>query len=252
LKTISKTILMTNFNFPKTMLSPKSTLKSALHFLGLELIKEDQEVLDFSRIYEKYGDYTMIPKTTFIKNLKLCNDFRAIKGNVVECGVWRGGMIAAIAELLGNDRTYYLLDSFEGLPEAQKNDGEAAKQWQEDKEGLMYFDNCKAEVCYAEEAMKLADIKNYQTIKGWFSETLPKFNVNQEISILRLDGDWYDSILKCLNYLYPSVVKGGLIILDDYYVWDGCSRAVHDYLSSNNIPDRICQLDHNNCYIVKS
>ena len=194
----------------------------------------------------------MIPESTFVKNLNLCNSFKNIKGNIIECGVWRGGMIAAIAELLGNERTYYLFDSFEGLPKAQEIDGEAAIIWQNDKEAPMYYDNCKAEVHYAENAMKLASIKNYQTVQGWFSETLPKFNASEEIAILRLDGDWYDSITQCLNYLYPLVAKGGLIIVDDYYLWDGCSRAVHDYLSSHNIPDRIYQLDNNNCYIVKN
>lgn len=234
------------------MLSPKTTLKSIRNLLGFELANTKQEEVQLSQSYEKYGNYTMIPKSTFIKNLKLCNNFKNIKGSIIECGVWRGGMIAAMAELLGNDRKYYLFDSFEGLPEAQEIDGEAAKKWQENKEDPGYFDNCKAEICFAKEAMKLAGITNYQPIQGWFSETLPKFNVNEEIAILRLDGDWYESIIQCLNYLYPAVAKGGLIILDDYYVWDGCSRAVHNYLSSHNLPDRIYQLDQNNCYIVKS
>jgi O-methyltransferase len=233
------------------MLNPKTTVKSTLNFLGFELTKISQEEVQFSHVYEKYSNYTMIPESTFIKNLKLCNNFKNIQGSIIECGVWRGGMIAAIAELLGKDRKCYLFDSFEGLPEAQEIDGEAAKNWQKSKEDPMYFDNCKAEVCYAENAMRLAGVTSYQIVQGWFLETLPKFNANEEIAILRLDGDWYDSIMPCLKYLYPAVAKGGLIILDDYYIWDGCSRAVHDYLSSHNLPDRIHQLDDNNCYIVK-
>jgi len=234
------------------MPSPKTTLKSALKLLGFELVKIKQEEIQLAQSYEKYSNYTMIPKSTFIDNLKLCRNFKSIQGNIIECGVWRGGMIAAMAELLGNDRKYYLFDSFEGLPEVQEIDGEAAKKWQGNKEDPMYFDNCKAEIGYAEKAMKLAGVVNYQLVQGWFSETLPKFNVNEEIAILRLDGDWYDSIIQCLNYLYPAVAKGGLIILDDYYVWDGCSRAVHDYLGSHNLSDKIYQLDYNNCYIVKN
>lgn len=234
------------------MISLKTILKLAINNLGFELVKTKQEDAQFSQIYEKYSNYTMIPISTFTENLIVCSKFKKVKGSIVECGVWRGGMIAAIAELLGNDRRYYLFDSFEGLPEAQEIDGEAAKKWQENKKSPMYFDNCKAEIFYAETAMKLAGITNYQPVCGWFSETLPKFNINEEIAILRLDGDWYDSIIECLNYLYPAVAKGGLIILDDYYVWNGCSKAVHQYLSSNNIPDRIYQLDNNNCYIVKT
>ncbi len=234
------------------MLNLKSIIKSTLNLTGFNLIRTGQEEVKFSQSYKKYSEYTMIPESTFVKNLKLCDNFKKIKGSVIECGVWRGGMIAAISELLGTDRQYYLFDSFEGLPAAQEIDGEAAKQWQENKENPMYFDNCKAEISHAEKAMQLAGIKNYQAVQGWFSETLPKFNVNDEIAILRLDGDWYDSTMQCLKYLYPAVAKGGLIILDDYYAWDGCSRATHDYLSSHNLPDRIHQLDINNCYIVKS
>lgn len=236
---------------PKLILKSKTTLNQALKLLGLGSKETSQEDL-FSQIYEKYNNYTMIPKTTFIKNLMLCNSFRKIKGSIIECGVWRGGMIAAMAELLGKDRKYYLFDSFEGLPEVKEIDGEAARKWQENKEDPWYFNNCKAEISYAEKAMKLADINNYRIVQGWFSETLPKFNVDEEIAILRLDGDWYDSIIQCLNYLYPSVAKGGLVVVDDYYIWDGCSRAIHDYLSSHNLPDRVHQLDHNNCYIVKN
>lgn len=234
------------------MTSFKTTLRSTLNMLGFVNTKIRQEEILFSQKYQKYNEYTMIPNSTFIKNLELCSKFKHIKGNIIECGVWRGGMIAAIAELLGNERKYYLFDSFEGLPEVQEIDGISAKKWQEDKEGSTYFENCKAEMTYAEKAMELAEITNYEIVKGWFADTLPKFNTNEEIAILRLDGDWYDSITHCLNYLYPFVSKGGLIILDDYYLWDGCSRAVHNYLSSHNLTDRIYQLDNNNCYILKT
>jgi O-methyltransferase len=206
----------------------------------------------FSDVYNRYKKYTMIPEHTFIKNLQICSKFKDIEGSIVECGVWKGGMIAAIAELLGNSRKYYLFDSFEGLPEAQEIDGQAAKKWQENKENPMYFNNCKADIFYANEAMKIANTNNYEIIQGWFSHTLPKFELQEQISILRLDCDWYDSTIDCFKYLYPSVTKGGLIIIDDYYQWDGCSRAVHDYLSSHNLSDRIHQLGNNNCYIVKT
>jgi hypothetical protein len=193
----------------------------------------------------------MIPKQTFLDNLKLCHNFSNLKGCIIECGVWRGGMIAALSEILGQDRNYYLFDSFEGLPEAKQIDGDAAIKWQSNKEGLFYFDNCTAEISYAEEAMKLSGAKSYQIIKGWFSDTLPKFTPKQEIAVLRLDGDWYDSTMQCLTSLYPLVTKGGLIIVDDYYAWDGCSRAIHDYLSTHKLTDRIFQIN-GNCYIIKN
>ena len=97
--------------------------------------------------------------------------------------------------------------------------------------------------------MKKAEIDNYQIIKGWFSESLPSFK--EEITILRLDGDWYKSTYTCLQYLFPKVVKNGIIIIDDYYMWDGCSKAVHDYLSEIKSPFRIRMTKEGICYMLK-
>jgi O-methyltransferase len=202
------------------------------------------------RLFKKYQKFTMIPKEVFLNNLLLVEKFRTLSGCVIECGVWRGGMIASISEVLGNDRRYYLFDSFEGLPQAKEVDGIEANKWQADKNSSSYFDNCKAEMWYAESAMKLAGQNNYSIIKGWFSETLPGFKTESPIAILRLDGDWYDSTIECLNILFPLVEKGGVVIIDDYYAWDGCSRAVHDYLSKNNLEHKIRSFN-NISYIIK-
>ena len=77
--------------------------------------------------------------------------------------------------------------------------------------------------------MSLSYVKEYHLIKGWFAETLPFFNPPAPIAILRLDGDWYDSTFQCLTHLYHWVAPGGVIIVDDYYAWEGCARAVHDF-----------------------
>lgn len=201
-------------------------------------------------IFRKFKEFTMIPGVTYIENLKLAEHFGDIDGCVVECGTWRGGMIGGVAQLLGN-REYHLFDSFEGLPEAKEVDGAAAIAWQNDKNSPGYFDNCSAEMGYAEKAMKLSGAQNYFIKKGWFSETLPHFDKSKKIAILRLDGDWYESTMDCLTNLYDNVVPGGVIIMDDYYAWDGCARAVHDFLSRRNLPDRIMQWNNNICYILK-
>lgn len=103
---------------------------------------------------------------------------------------------------------------------------------------------------YAEEAMRMAGQNKFHLIKGWFSETLPFFKPDLPIAILRLDGDWYDSTMDCLNNLFPLVKEGGIVIMDDYYVWDGCSRAVHDYFSKTNLPLKIRSFN-NVCYFIK-
>ncbi|MEI6296916.1 MAG: TylF/MycF/NovP-related O-methyltransferase, partial [bacterium] len=172
-------------------------------------------------------------------------------GYVDECGGWRGGLIGEMADVLNGDRKYYLFDSFEGLPKAREIDGESAINWQKDTKSPIYFDNCSAEIKYAEDAMKKSKVKDYQIIKGWFNETLPPFIPAQRIAVLRLDSDWYDSTMVCLNNLYKNVAKGGVIIIDDYYTWDGCTKAVHDFLSQNKIPDRI-RTENDICYIIKN
>lgn len=208
--------------------------------------------LKYSTIYYKFRKFTMIPPVTYLHNLMLADKYRHVQGVVVECGTWRGGMVSGIGQLLNDpSRKYYLFDSFEGLPVPTDEDGQHAFDWAADKTSDLYFDNCSAEIAYAEKATKLAGLKNVELIKGWFSDTLPHFDKSQKIAILRLDGDWYDSTMQCLDNLYDSVVPGGLIIIDDYYTWDGCSRAVHDFLSKRGLADRVRTFNNSVCYIEK-
>lgn len=206
----------------------------------------------FGELYRRYRNFTMIPEDIFTDNLRLIEKANEIDGCVVECGVWRSGMIAAAAELLGNRRDYYLFDSFEGLPPAQEMDGQAALDWQKDTSSATYYDNCRAEIAFAESAMKRSGARRYTITKGWFDTTLPEFKPSGPIAVLRLDSDWYSSTKQCLESLYPHVAHKGIIIIDDYYTWDGCAKAVHEYLSKHQLSDRICRSSVGVCYIVKN
>jgi O-methyltransferase len=193
----------------------------------------------------------MISRDTYVGNLSLASKVTGVPGCVVECGVWRGGMSAGMAAILGADRKYFLFDSFEGLPPAKEIDGAAALNWQLNKESPLYHDNCTAGEEFARRAMTLSGARSFQLVKGWFDKTLPSFQPPEPIALLRLDGDWYDSTMVCLNSLFERVAPGGLIILDDYHTWDGCSRALHDFLSQRSAPERIHSLD-TICYLQKS
>src|SRR5690349_13905275 len=119
-------------------------------------------------IFQYFKDFTMIPESIYEENLRLIAKFNDIVGAIVECGVWRGGMIAGIAKMQADkNREYYLFDSFEGLPKAEKIDGTGANEWQRDTKSDKYYDNCKADQAYAEQAMKLSGAINYSVIKGW-------------------------------------------------------------------------------------
>jgi O-methyltransferase len=173
----------------------------------------------------------MVPRHRFIDNLRLGTLVRrGVDGDLVECGTWRGGMIAAMSEKL-EGRKAVLFDSFEGLPPAEPIDGHRAAQWQAEVEGADYYDNCSATVEEAERAMLLSGAR-YEIRKGWFEETVPHYAGEEPaISVLRVDADWYAPTILCLRYLFPRVVTDGLVLIDDYAIWEGCTRAVHDYLS---------------------
>lgn len=213
-------------------------------FNKFKRIKEERI---YGKMYARYGEYTRIPFKIFMQNLDLMLKFSNEGGVVVECGVWRGGMMAALGELKP-DLIYYLFDSFEGLPEARQIDGIKAIDWMQGND----IKCCSTEEKYAFRVMKMAKVKKFQIEKGWFNKTLPNYNFHSAISVLRLDADWYSSTAECLNYLYEEVKVGGIVIFDDYFAWDGCAKAVHDFLSLNQLADRLHTIDTSIAYIVKS
>jgi O-methyltransferase len=192
----------------------------------------------------------MISWHAFVDNLMLAQRWAPPGGDVVECGVWRGGMIRGLADMLGPDRKYHLFDSFEGLPPAQEElDGQAAVAWQADPDSPLFHDNCRADEAYARELFAGASYDvNFHC--GWFEDTIPKYQPGRPISVLRLDGDWYESTLTCLDGLVPYLAPKALVLVDDYYVWDGCARALHDYLAGTKSTMRIQRSNLDTCYLI--
>jgi O-methyltransferase len=217
------------------------------------------KLLEYRKIYSMFRPYTMLHRKEYINNLALCDEYRNVKGSVVECGTWKGGMIAGIARLLGNDRDYYLYDSFQGLPPAGDEDawpdGYPAKSWQADLQRpecahIAEQKSLKVDASFAQGAMKKSGATKVKIVPGWFRDTLPSYD-GGPIAILRVDGDFYESIMDTLKNLYWKVAKGGLIILDDYYYWEGASKAVHDFLSANKLADTIKQHHDIYAYLVR-
>jgi len=181
----------------------------------------------------------MISRLGFVDNLCLASDILTSPtlkgGSVVECGTWRGGMSAGLVSAGGPDRGYYFFDSFAGLPPAQNIDGEAALTWQAETK-----DNCSASYQEFVRLITTLGVPPFRLniYKGYFEQTLPDFDP-KPVALLRLDGDWYDSTMICLEKFWPYVLSGGVVIIDDYYAWDGCSRAVHDFLSKRQLAEPI-------------
>jgi O-methyltransferase len=185
-----------------------------------------------------------------------------IRGVFLECGTWKGGcavaMLLAQREFFGRvHRPVYMLDSFEGLPAVSEKDGPLAAQWQAGVDKEKFFDNCKAAQEDLERLLTAHRFHTdeYQVVRGWFDATVPQVAReldHRNIAVLRLDGDWYSSTNVALLHLCPLVSEGGIVIVDDYYAWDGCARAVHDYLSCTDLPYRVKSLPYNfGAYFIK-
>lgn len=180
--------------------------------------------------FDAYADFTMVPRNRFVENLLVAATVADIDGAIVECGTWRGGMSAALAETLPG-RESVLFDSFAGLPPAGAIDGERARRWQQEPGADGNFGNCTAAESEAREAMRRSG-QRARFEPGWFDDTVPAYAAEgPRIALLRLDADWYASTMTCLTALWPHVVTGGVVLIDDYGIWDGCTRAVHDHLA---------------------
>ncbi len=194
----------------------------------------------------------MMQKRKFIANLELVKSrkLEMSKYSVVECGVWKGGASFALMGLLPECSEFHLFDSFEGLPEPTERDGLRASQLS--KENLFVNGrNYSSEDEVIDSIIEFGFSDRAKVHKGWFDETVRPENIHRPIGLLRLDGDWYDSTRVVLDRLFAFVAPGGLVILDDYFDWPGCSQAVHDFLSKNALPDTIRTYDEKVAFIVK-
>lgn len=195
------------------------------------------------RLWRKYRDATMVPRRRFVANLLVVE---AALGTapagaaIVECGTWRGGMAAAMAEM-GGGRPSLFFDSFEGLPPAREIDGDRAVGWQAGKHGDNH-DNCRASYEDFTATLRRTGLpaSTFHIHRGYFEAVFPTI-APPPIAVLRIDADWYDSTMACLDKLWPAVVPGGVAIIDDYGVFDGCTRAVHEYLARSGSGDFIAE-----------
>ena len=206
--------------------------------------------------YNRYRDATMIQECAFVENLELARRIAAdssfARCSVVECGTWRGGMSAALIEVMGRERSYHFFDSFAGLPPAKAIDGEAARRWQENTNSPYNYNNCTAsqEEFIATINRTGIDHDKVHVYPGLFQNTVGTIDVGR-IALLRLDGDWYDSTMCCLRAFFPRMADGGYVIIDDYGFWDGCTRAVHDYLARNERTESIYRHGLSNVPYIK-
>ncbi len=167
-----------------------------------------------------------------------------IPGDLVECGVWRGGacilMRATLAAYGDAKRSVWLCDSFQGVPRSDPVNYKADKGIRaEFAAGILGVS--EAEVKRNFERYGLLDDR-VRFLPGWFKDTLHNAPIEQ-ISVLRLDGDLYESTIQALEPLYPRLSLGGYCIVDDYYAVKACEQAVTDYRAQHGITTEIIDID---------
>jgi len=226
-------------------------INKILHKLGLKLslIFErhlDKEDKPFLEIYNKSRPYTMTSIERVYSLYKAVEYIVKLKvpGDMVECGVWKGGSSMAIASTLlkMNDTTrkIYLYDTYAGMSEPTHKDVDflgrlAIKEWEINQE-----DDFNKWAYSALEETKRNLFKtgypkeNLLFVKGRVEETIPKI-IPDNIALLRLDTDWYDSTYHELRYLFPRLSVNGIVIIDDYDFFKGQREAVDKYFKENNI-----------------
>jgi O-methyltransferase len=167
-----------------------------------------------------------------------------IPGDLIECGVWRGGacilMRAVLAAYGDETRRVWLADSFQGVPRSDPENYQADKGIRaEFAAGILGVS--EAEVRANFERYGLLD-DQVRFLPGWFKDTLPDAPI-ERIAVLRLDGDLYESTIQALDALYPRLSLGGFCVVDDYLSVPACEQAVTDYRTKHAISADIVDID---------
>ena len=169
-----------------------------------------------------------------------------IAGDMVECGVWKGGSVMAMAlallQLGERDRSLYLFDTFSGM--TPPSDADVDYQGQQ-AHVILDAVRCEATQQEVEKAVFSTgyDREKIQFVRGRVEETIPA-NAPESIALLRLDTDWYESTRHELLHLFPRLARGGVIIIDDYGHWRGARQAVDEYIAQHQIPLLLHRIDY--------
>lgn len=244
----------------------RKTVRGIAQKFGYDIVKPDERLVvdglpaDFDKetvaTYKKVKPYTM---TTPERIASLCNAVNYlvknnIEGDFVECGVWRGGStMAAIDTLLkagDKSREIYLYDTYEGMSEPTEVDkvftGTDALELMNTTER----EDPTSVWCYStiEEVQNNVGGLGYPAakvhfVKGKVEDSIPG-TLPGKIALLRLDTDFYESTKHELEHLYPLLVPGGVIIIDDYGHWEGARKAVDEYIDGHKLPLLLNRIDY--------
>lgn len=185
-----------------------------------------------------------------------------IQGDIVECGVWRGGSMMAVAktlmELNETIRDLYLFDTFDGMTQPDigkdidnnQNDAKTYLENNEKSEDDFIWAYAPLDVVKRNLLSTGYPMGKMNFVQGKVEDTLP-YDKIKEIAILRLDTDWYASTKHEMEILFPLIKKGGVLIIDDYGHWEGARQAIDEYIADNNITILLNRMDYSGRVAIK-
>jgi len=176
-----------------------------------------------------------------------------IPGDIVECGVWKGGNIKGIMDYLHfhniHDKDVWLFDTFEGMTAPDENDVDLYSNKAKDVlEAVMCYASLDSVKSVLQQSVFPQSQVHY--VVGDILETLKEEkNIPKTISLLRLDTDWYQSTKIELEVLYPNLQSNGVMIVDDYGHWQGSKKAVDEYFANTDVVFE--QIDYTGIKMIK-
>jgi len=184
---------------------------------------------------------------TYLSEIKLigivnaCNEIREAErqGFFIEAGCALGGTSILISKQKSEERPFQVYDVFGMIPPPTKEDTEDVHdRYQTIVEGKSEGLNGNKYYGYEENLYEKvqSNLKSFgidcqkesvRLIKGLVQDTM---KINEPVAFAHIDVDWYEPVKTCLEQIFPNLVVGGCIILDDYYDWGGCRKATDEYL----------------------
>ena len=268
LKLVEDTILSSIHKYNYSPLNySKNLLKNLIKFfLKISFNNDFKEITIKSKIRDEEIENGLVRGTNSFSmiGLKRLKNIRyliekineeKISGDLIEAGIWKGGVIiymrACLLSLNMNNKVFGA-DSFAGLPEIDDQTYPEYKIYRQ----ILKNGNDKGLIISQDEVIENLNKFGFHDdntilLKGWFNETLTDGRINK-ISLLRIDGDMYKSTYEALNLLYDKVSKGGYVIIDDYGLQSqACKKAVDDFRKKNDISSEIINIDWSGIYWKK-
>ena len=197
----------------------------------------DKKIIDLIKIVKKEVDFAFFPIEAY-HVYSIAKSQSNLDGDMAEVGVYQGGSAKLIAEVK-NEKELYLFDTFEGLPKVSKKDTHFGTSYWKTGE----FSNTSLENV----ENYLSNYKNIYCYKGKFPETSEPIKT-KKFSFVHLDVDLFQSTIDCLEFFYPRMINGGIILTHDYHT-DGVKQAFNEFCKDKKIPQ--IQLLGSQCAITK-